>query len=71
MIYGVPLMLQEKEIEAYCFGSCGKAKLAGIESDIAGPLIPCSETNCKYEEARTPVIGEAFGEEVCIRKLKD
>ncbi len=69
MIYGVPLLLQEAEITHYCFGVCGRVALAGIDSDIAGPLVPCSHADCEYCEKESDVVGEAFGDELKLRKL--
>lgn len=72
MIYGLVLMLQQAEIERYCFGECGNVIIGGIDTDVAGPLVPCKRDECLHEEATTPVMGTSAltGEEIKIRKLK-
>lgn len=70
MIYGLPLMLQEREITAHCFGDCGHAAIGGIDGGIAGPCVPCTHDECPHEERCTPVVGKVFGEDFKVRKLK-
>ena len=70
MIYAVSLMIQEKEVTAYCFGSCGKILIGGIDMGEYGPFVPCKKEACPHEDKTTPVIGQVDDIDVCIRKLK-
>ena len=71
MIYGVSILIQKEIIDRLCFGSCGKILMAGIDGgESIGPLCPCKEDDCQYEEARTPVLGQVDGHDFCVRKLK-
>ena len=70
MIYAVSPIIQKTEVSKYCFGECGCIAIGGIDLGEYGPFFPCYQIDCKFEEAKTPVIGEAFGDEVCARKLK-
>lgn len=70
MIYAVSPIIQEKEVTKYCFGECMKIIIGGVEDTELGPLCPCREDDCPYEEKHTEVIGTVKGEKVCVRKLK-
>ncbi len=72
MIYGLVLMVQKKEIERFCFGECGAVIIGAIDSEIAGPLVPCRRDDCPFEEQCTPIIGQTGidNEELKIRKLR-
>jgi len=73
-IWATVLLVQEDLITKYCFGDCGKALIGGIVDDVAGPLIPCKQEVCPYEEA-TMEAGEFKSEgeiyNVTLRKLKE
>lgn len=71
MIYAVSLIIQKAEVEAYCFGSCQKLMLSGFDKgDKYGPFVLCREEACEFEAGKTPVIGQAFGNDVCVRRLR-
>ena len=70
MIFAVSPIIQKDEVDAYCFGCCQKVMIGGIDMGEYGPFIPCKEENCEFEEGKTSVIGEAFGDKVCVRKLR-
>jgi len=65
-------LAQKEETEKYCFGSCQKIKIGGIEF-MDAPWLPCYEDNCPNEEKN-----QSFGkfkiydkkEEIIVRKLK-
>ncbi|HDO36663.1 MAG TPA: hypothetical protein ENH07_10285 [Nitrospirae bacterium] len=72
MIFALSATIQKKMVKAYCFGCCQKLMIGGIDmGNEYGRFVPCREEDCEYEIGRTPVIGEAFGDEVCIRRLRD
>lgn len=70
MIYAVSPIIQKKEVTETCFGKCKKLSIGGIDLGDHGPFVPCRHDDCEYEAEKTPIIGNVFGEEVCIRKLK-
>lgn len=70
MLYAVSPSQQEQEVTEFCFGSCGKIRLAGIVMPYLGGVFPCREENCQHEVAHTEVMGKAFDEDVCVRKLQ-
>ena len=70
MIYAVSPVIQEKEVDQYCFKECGKIIIGGIDMKEWGPFCPCKTESCPFEEDRTSVMGQVFNEDVCVRKLK-
>jgi len=72
MIYGITPFIksQEKIVEEICFDKCGKIKAAGFDFNGMA-FFGCDVDDCKYEADKTPVMGEVFGEEFCVRKLKE
>jgi len=75
VLFGVSPIMQEKEIDHYCFGVCGKITVGGINDDVMGPLCPCRQETCEYEDKRSDIIGtitDTDGEsiDIIIRKLK-
>ena len=71
MIYVVSFLLQKDYITKYCFGECKKVILGVLDIDGVGPVFPCTEDVCKYEDKCSPVIGEFHGDEIKIRKLME
>ena len=75
-LFGVPILAPGMEALAieHCLGDCGKACMAGLVVEGIGPMFPCKEESCKFEEAvleyGTNVI---FGElqTLFLRKLKN
>ena len=54
---------QEPEIQAHCFGDCGKISLAGaIVHDQLGPLMVCCEETCPHTAPDEDQIQEQIGE---------
>ena len=72
MIYGVTPFIesQKKVIEDICFDKCGKIKAAGVDFNGMSFFV-CDVDDCQYEADKTPVMGEAFDEDFCVRKLKE
>lgn len=77
MIYGVVLEFQKDEIEALCFGKCGKILFGGMDLPMpswgvgAGvSLLPCREEHCPYQDGDALAVGDVDGEEVYVRKLR-
>ena len=61
--------VQQKLIDKYCFGICGKILVGGLIDDIAGAMFPCRQKKCLYEEKRLKY-GKVNGEICYIRKLR-
>ena len=62
--------VQQKLIDKYCFGICGKILVGGLIDDIAGAMFPCRQKKCLYEEKRLKY--GKVNKEVCyIRKLRE
>ena len=70
MIYGVSPFIQEKEVTEYCFNQCKKIMVGAVVDPELGPLCPCKEETCEFEEKHSDVIGILERESICIRKLK-
>lgn len=74
-IYGVVLDFQRPEIEAYCFGLCGKIIVGSMtlrEYGMTMTLLPCKQTECPYLHSQTDEpIGEVDGQPVILRRLVD
>jgi hypothetical protein len=61
---------QEKEVDLYCFGSCGKI-IVGAITICGGTYFPCGQDICPHEEKRTPEpIGKIKSQFVYVRKLR-
>ena len=71
MIYAVSPIIQKAEIDAHCFGDCQKLALEGLDLEDYGPFFACYNEECPWQEAVTPVVGTAHGEDVCVRKLRE
>lgn len=69
-------MMQEKEVNYYCFDKCGKVLVGGLDGgDDVGPLFPCKVDDCPHEDKRTDFImsfkdTDGSDIQVAIRKLK-
>jgi len=70
MIYAI-YPIQIDLIDKHCFKVCKKLSLATVEIGKYGHFFVCPFDKCEFEEKRTPIIGQAFNDDVCIRKLKD
>lgn len=68
MIYALSLGAQESEIEALCYGGCGKFSV-GLLKIEGGLFLACHENNCEHEEKRSEELGCFNGERVYARKL--
>jgi len=72
-LFATAPMYQKDLVDKYCFGDCGKAVIGGLMCPVAGPLVPCKQEVCPYEEA-TVVAGEFVHEgeiySVTLRKLR-
>lgn len=74
--YGVVLEIQQPEIEAYCFGLCGKiifgAMLIPIDGGIL-TILPCKQTKCPFLHTQqdTPINMPNGWESVLLRRLVD
>ena len=63
--------LQEKEIQHYCFGSCGKVIFGLLVDDQLGGLSHCYENVCPFvEKEMDEPFGEVRGTNAYLRKLK-
>ena len=63
--------LQQAEIEAHCFGSCGKVIFGLLMDEQYGGLSRCFEANCPFVEAEmSEPFGEVNGANAHLRKLK-
>ena len=69
MIYGI-LLFQKNEVKKLCFRKCGKINVGAINDEIIGPMFPCIEDKCSYEEKVSDIIGIVNGEKFRVRKLK-
>lgn len=74
-VYGLALEIQPKEIEAYCFGLCGKIIIGSMAlevDDISMTLLPCRQADCPYLHSQTDdPIGTVDGNGVILRRLID
>jgi hypothetical protein len=71
MIYGLSPFIQKKQIDAHCFGDCGKIQCAAVDCGDIGSFFICLHDDCPYEDKCTPVIGDIRGDPFKIRKLKE
>lgn len=69
MLYAMSPMLQKDEVDYYCFKTCQKVLIGGIDLGDYGPAVPCRQDHCPYEADRTPIVGQANDEDVIVRKL--
>ena len=72
-LYAVCFSLQQKIIDAQCFGTCGKLQVGAILLD-GFDWLPCREPDCPCVERETEIGQiEAYGakENVILRKLKE
>ena len=68
--YALVVLIQQKEVDYYCFGICKKLKVAGVDIGPAGPCFICCTQDCAYEaKSSTDPIGQAFGDDLYIRRL--
>ena len=73
-LWAVPIAApgMDELVKAHCLGDCGKALLGMLVSEI-GPLVPCKQELCPFEE-NTLHYGEFQSEnetyDVTLRKLR-
>ncbi len=71
MIFAVLINIksQDEASKKYCFGECGEIICAGIDLGEMGSSFVCRKDVCRYEENRSPQVGDLDEEPVFIRKL--
>ena len=75
-LFGVSPLIQKKEVDKYCFDICGKVLVGGLGCDETGPLFPCRQEDCPYEDKRTPFLWttkdtDGSDVQIAVRKLKE
>ena len=70
-IFAVSPFAQKKEVDKFCFGSCGKI-LIGALTLCGGGFFPCGEEICPHEEKHMEEpVGSIESGPVYLRKLKE
>ena len=70
-LYAVPFPIQEAQIKAWCWGSCGHGQVGALDLDVCLAVV-CSQDECPHlDKQMDEAMGESHGADVYLRKLLD
>lgn len=72
-LYGVLFPVQKKQIEAWCWDSCGHGLAGAVDLGEGMPhAVPCNESDCPHlDKEMDEPLGETQGRPLFLRKLKE